>query len=97
MEVGLSILILFAMCATIRGSSPSLEKVEKSSGALLGFACAAGAERGATCSIFGLDVNSEDIIWEGREAGAAARSWPCSSYAVLGSFRCRLAGRGCAA
>lgn len=44
------------------GSSPSPAKEEESIGALLGFAKALEDERGACCSIFGFDVNSEDMI-----------------------------------
>ena len=61
MEVGREMFILEDRWATTRGSSPRPVKVEESSGALLGFVLAAGAARGVGCSIFGFEVNREEM------------------------------------
>jgi len=69
-------------------------KVEESvSGALLGLLGALGANSVGFCSTFGLEVNSEDIIWTGWRglggASAADGRWE--------SFRGRLDGRSSSA
>jgi hypothetical protein len=69
-------------------------KVEESvSGALLGLLGALGASSLGFCSTFGLEVNSEDMIWTGWRcfggAGAAGGRWE--------SFRGRLVGRSSSA
>ena len=57
----------------MRGLSPSPVKVEESvSGALLGLFCTFGTDAVDCCSIFGLEENSEDMIWAGwRGLGCA--------------------------
>ena len=91
-DVGRAMDILLDKWVTMRGSRPSPEKVDASRGALLGFAFAVKDARARGCSNLGFEVKSEDIIWlGGREAGAAARSWSCSSTA-RGVFRGRFNG-----
>ena len=91
--------ILLDRCETMRGSSPRPVKVDESRGALLGLALVTAGARERGCSTFGLDVNSEEIIWldwrgAGAGAGAGADSW---SSGARGAFRGRFAGRASAA
>ena len=93
MDVGLDMFIFDDRCATMSGSRPRPENVDESKGALLGLAFAADAARAMGCSIFGLEVKREDMIWfGGRAGGAPARSWSCSTGARV-SLRGRFAGR----
>lgn len=73
---------------TIRGSRPSPGNVDVSKGALLGCAVGLGVT-GSDCSIFGLEVNNDDIICVGcREAGACPDGVPVceAAWASLRGF-----------
>ncbi len=82
----------------MRGLRPSPVKVEESvSGALLGLVGVLGTDTVGFGSTFGLEVNSEDIIWAGwRGFGFCCTTDSDAAEGRWESFRRRLGGRSSA-